>query len=70
MKILFQHNVQSPALLGPNEGDDDELLIANYKGNLKVLKMLMEYRNQRGYRSNAASYGGDKPIHCAAAGGH
>jgi ankyrin repeat protein len=70
MKLLFQHNVRSPALLGPDEGDDDELLTAAYKGNLKVLKMLIEYRNQRGCRGNAASYSGDEPIHCAAAGGH
>jgi ankyrin repeat protein len=70
MKLLFQHNVRSPALLGPDEGDDDELLTAAYKGNLKVLKMLIAYRNQRGCRGNAASYSGDEPIHCAAAGGH
>ncbi|KAF3389106.1 putative ankyrin repeat protein [Penicillium rolfsii] len=59
MKLLFQYN-----------GDDDELITAAYKGNLKVLKMLIDYRNQRGYRGNAASRGGDEPIHCAAARGH
>jgi ankyrin repeat protein len=47
--------------------DDDELLIAAGRGDVEILKMLIEYRKKLGYKGTAwPSYRGDEPIHRAA----
>ncbi|KXG48875.1 uncharacterized protein PGRI_027450 [Penicillium griseofulvum] len=66
IQLLIQYDVQSPTDPGPDM-DDDELLIAAGRGDVEILKMLIEYRKKLSYRGTAwPSYRGDEPIHRAA----
>jgi ankyrin repeat protein len=68
MRLLFEHNVKSPQPCRAENGFEDELLLAAGKGNLEILKALIEYREEkRGYCGFTPGYfDSAEPIHAAA----
>ncbi|RDW72396.1 ankyrin repeat domain-containing protein [Aspergillus mulundensis] len=74
MRLLFEHNVSSPQPCTPENGFEDEILLAAEKGNLDMLSALVAYREEkRGYRSRGFHFKPGymdyaEPIHAAARG--
>ncbi|KAL5041140.1 hypothetical protein BDW71DRAFT_192300 [Aspergillus fruticulosus] len=70
MRLLFEYDAQSPQPCMGENGFEDELLLAAGKGNLEILKALVEYREtKRGYRGFIPGYFDQaEPIHAAARG--
>ncbi|KAL4746158.1 hypothetical protein BDW72DRAFT_197973 [Aspergillus terricola var. indicus] len=70
MRLLFEYDVQSPQPCTGENGFEDELLLAAGKGNLEILKTLVEYREiKRGYHGFSSGYLDEaEPIHAAARG--
>ncbi|KAL3473171.1 ankyrin repeat-containing domain protein [Aspergillus californicus] len=69
MRLLFEHNVTSPPTVWAENGfAEDELLLAAQKGNLEILRALVEYReDRRGFRGFKPGYFDSRePIHAAA----
>ncbi|KAI9371421.1 ankyrin repeat-containing domain protein [Aspergillus egyptiacus] len=68
MRLLFEHNVESPQPCTGENGFEDEILIAAGKENLEILKELTKYREEkRGYCGFIPGYFDEaEPIHAAA----
>ncbi|KAL3431336.1 ankyrin repeat-containing domain protein [Aspergillus tetrazonus] len=70
MRLLFEYDVKSPQPCTSENGFEDELLLVAGKGNLEILKALVEYRETKcGYRGFSPGYFDQaEPIHAAARG--
>jgi ankyrin repeat protein len=70
MRLLFEYDVQSPQPYVSENGFEDELLLAAGKGNLEILKALVEYREtrRRYYGFSPGYFDEAEPIHAAALG--